>query len=93
MTPLLTVAVIVYTIDAILFGFLAYVYGKTAFSTRARYPTGLLIFAVLLLIQAAGTAAAYVLLGDYFGDEAVPSMTAMAAFEFVGVLALLKTTL
>ena len=89
----MTVAVILYTINAVLFGFLAYVYGKTALSTRARYPLGLFIFAILLLVQAAGTAAAYVFLGEYFGDEAVPSMSAMAAFEFVGVLALLKTTL
>ncbi len=93
MTLLLTVAVIIYSVNAVLFGFLAYVYGRTALSTKARYPTGLLIFALLLLIQAAGTAAAYVFLGEYFGDEAVPSMTAMAGAEFVGVLALLKTTL
>ncbi len=86
-------AVILYVINAVLFGFLAYVYGRTARSTKARYPMGLFIFAVLLLVQAAGTAAAYVFLGEYFGDQVAPSMSAMAAFEFVGVLALLKTTL
>lgn len=93
MTPLLSVAVALYAVNAVLFGFLAYVYGKTALSTRARYPVGLFIFAILLLVQAAGTAVAYVFLGEYFGDGAFPAMSAMAAFEFVGVVALLKTTL
>jgi len=92
-TPLLTLAVVLYAINAVLFGFLAYVYGKTAVSTKARYPVGLFIFAILLLVQAAGTGAAYVLLGDYFGSEVFPAMSAMAAVEFVGVVALLKTTL
>ncbi len=92
MSALLTVAIVLYVINAGLFGFLAYVYGKTALSTRAKYPLGLFIFSVLLLIQSAGTAAAYLFLGQYLGDEAVPSMSIMASFEFVGVLALLRIT-
>ena len=93
MTPLLTLAVVLYSVDAVLFGYLAYVYGRTALSTRARYPTGLLIFSFLLLLQSAGTAASYVMFGPYLGEEAFPSMFTMATFEFVGVLALLRTTL
>ena len=92
MSFLLTLAVVLDVVNAGLFGLLAYVYGRTALSTKARYPLGLFIFAVLLLVQSAGTAAAYVFLGQYFGDEAVPSMSIMAAFEFVGVLALLRIT-
>ncbi len=92
-TPFLALAVVLYVVNATLFGFLAYMYGKTTLSTRARYPLGLFIFAVLLLVQAAGTATAYVLFGEYFGDEAAPSMSAMAAVESVGIVALLKTTL
>ncbi len=93
MTPLFTVAVVLYSVDAVLFGFLAYVYGRTAISTRARYPIGLTIFSLLLLLQSAGTAVSYVLFGEYFGDDVVPSMFTMATFELVGVVALLKTTL
>jgi hypothetical protein len=91
--PLLTVAAALYLLNAALFGFLAYVYGKTAVSTRARYPLGLFIFAVLLIVQTAGTALTYLVFGYEIGGDAVPSMFAMASFEFVGVLALLKTTL
>lgn len=93
MTTLLTVAILLYSVNAVLFSFLAYVYGKTAFSTKAKYPLGLFIFSVLLLLHSAGTAAAYFFLGPYFGDEAVPYMSLMGSFELVGVLALLRITL
>jgi hypothetical protein len=92
MVTLLTLAIALYAVNAVLFGFLAYLYGRTAFSTRARYPLGLFIFSILLLLHSAGTAASYLFLGGYIGDEAVPSMLTMASFEFVGVLALLRIT-
>ena len=93
MTPLLTLAILLYAVNAILFGFLAYVYGRTALSTRAKYPIGLFVFSILLLLHSAGTAAAYFFLGPYFGEEAVPYMSIMGSFELVGVLALLRITL
>jgi hypothetical protein len=93
MSPILSLAVVLYGVNATLFGFLAYVYGKTALSTRARYPTGLFIFSVLLLAHSLGTAAAYLLMGQYFGDEAVPFMAVMGFVELVGVGALLRITL
>lgn len=93
MTPLFALAVVLYSIDAALFGFLTYAYGRTAISTKARYPAGLTIFALLLLLQSSGTAISYVLFGGYIGNDVVPSMVTMASFEFVGVLALLKITL
>ena len=93
MTPLLTVAIALYAVNAVLFCFLAYIYGKTAFSTKAKYPLGLFVFSILLLLHSAGTAAAYLFLGPYFGEEAVPYMSIMGSFEFIGVLALLRITL
>lgn len=93
MTPLLGLAVLLYSINAVLFGVLAFFYGKTALSTRARYPLGLFIFSLLLLIHSAGTATAYLLLGPYFGEEAVPFMSIMGGIELVGVAALLRITL
>ena len=82
-----------YAVNAVLFSFLVYIYGRTAFSTRARYPLGLFVFSILLLLHSAGTAAAYLFLGPYFGEEAVPYMSIMGSFEFIGVLALLRITL
>ncbi|HKT22632.1 MAG TPA: hypothetical protein VJR06_08495 [Nitrososphaerales archaeon] len=92
MSVLFTVAVSMYLVDAALFGALAYVYGKTALSTRAKYPLGLFVFSLLLLLQSAGTAASYLIFGGYIGDDVVPSMVTMAAFELVGILALLRIT-
>jgi hypothetical protein len=91
--PLLALAIALYSVNAVLFAFLAFVYGRTALSTRAKYPTGLFVFSVLLLLHSAGTAAAYFFLGSYFLDEAVPYMAVMGSFELVGVLALLRITL
>ena len=90
---MLTLAIGLYVVNALLFGWLAYVYGRTAISTRAKYPSGLFIFSLLLLLHSAGTAAAYLFLGPYFGDEAVPYMSVMGSLELVGVLALLRITI
>ena len=93
MTPLLGLSIAIYSLNAVLFATLAYFYGRTAVSTRAKYPLGLFIFALLLLVHSAGTAGAYFFLGDYFGSEAVPYMSIMGGAELVGVLALLRITL
>lgn len=93
MNILLTLAIGIYVVNAALLAFLAYVYGKTAYSTRAKYPLGLFIFSVLLFLHSSGTAAAYFFLGTYFGDDAItPFMSMMGSFEFVGILALLRIT-
>ncbi len=93
MTPLLTLAIVIYAVNAVLFAFLAYVYGKTAFSTKAKYPLGLFVFSVLLLFHSAGTAIAYFFFAGYFDVDFVPYMSIMGSFEFVGVLALLRITI
>jgi len=93
MSALLSLAVVLYGVNGALFAFLAYVYGKTALSTRAKYPTGLFVFSLLLLAHSIGTAAAYLFMGQYFGDEAVPFMALMGTFELFGVIALLRITL
>jgi len=93
LSSLLSLAIVIYTVNAALFAYLAYVYGKTAISTKANYATGLFVFSVLLLAHSLGTAAAYLFMGQYFGDEAVPFMAVMGSFELVGVLALLRITL
>jgi hypothetical protein len=90
---MLALAILIYSVNAILFGTLAFLYGRTVLSTQARYPLGLLIFSLLLTFHSAGTAAAYLFLGSYFGWEAVPFMSLMGGAELVGVAALLRITL
>ena len=92
MNELLTVAVLLYAVNAAFFAVLAFIYGRTYLSTRAKYPLGLFAFAVLLLIHSTGTALAYMSFSDYIG-EAAPYMSLMAAFELVGVAVLAKITL
>jgi len=93
MPPLLSLAIVLYSINSVLLAALAYVYGRTALSTRAKYPLGLFVFSTLLLLHSGGTAAAYLFLSPYFLEEAVPSMFIMAVFELVGVGFLLRITL
>jgi hypothetical protein len=92
-TPLLTLAIAIYAINAVFFASLAYVYGKTSLSTKAKYPLGLFVFSVLLLLHSAGTALAYFFFAGYFDADFVPYMSIMGSFEFVGALALLRITL
>jgi hypothetical protein len=92
-TPLLVLAVVIYGVNALLFGALAFFYGKTALSTHAKYPLGLFIFALLLVIQCVGTAAAYLSFSSYLGGETAPFWSIMGGAELVGVVALLRITL
>ncbi|MDA4125263.1 MAG: hypothetical protein OK438_07465 [Thaumarchaeota archaeon] len=92
MTPLLVLAIALYSANAVLFGFLAHVYGKTALSTKAKYATGLFVFSLLLVVQSLGTAIAYTSFSAYL-DDAAPYWSIMGSFELVGVLALLRITL
>jgi hypothetical protein len=93
MSVLLDLATLLYVVNAVLFAVLAFIYGRTALSTKAKYAVGLFVFSILLLVHSAGTAGAYLFLGDYFGEEAIPAMSIMAGAELVGVLALLGITL
>lgn len=93
MEPLLTLAVSMYVLISVLLAFLAFTYGKTALSTGAKYPLGLLVFSVLLLIHSGGTAAGYAFFAGSIGDTAYPFMLGMGMAELVGIAALLKVTL
>jgi hypothetical protein len=93
MDTILALAVGTYTIVSVLLVFLAYTYARTALSTKAAYPLGLLVFSLLLLVHSAGTALGYTFFSEYIGDSAYPFMFGMAAAELVGVAALLRITL
>jgi hypothetical protein len=90
---MLMLATGLYLVISVLLAFLAYTYGKTALSTKARYPLGLFVFSILLLVHSVGTALGYTLLENYIGDPAYPFMFGMAGFELAGVAALLRITM
>lgn len=93
MSPLLSLAITLNVANVALFAILAYFYGKTVLSTKAKYPLGLFVFSMLLLFHSAGTAAAYFFMGPYYGAEAVPLMSITGSLELVGALVLLGITL
>jgi len=93
MESLLSLAIAMYVVISVLLAFLAYTYGKTAVSTRAKYPLGLLIFSLLLLIHSAGTALGYSFFANYIGDPAYPFMFGMGLAELGGIVALLRITM
>jgi hypothetical protein len=93
MDPLLSFAIVLYALISLILAFLAYTYARTFLSTRARYPLGLLIFSLLLLVQSTGTALGYASFAPFIGDRAYPFMAAMGVAELVGVVSLLRITL
>lgn len=93
MTPFLSASILVYSINAIILSFLAFIYARTAFRTRASYPISLFVFSILLLIHSAGTAAIYYTMAGYFGDDPQPFMLVMGFAEMSGILLLLRITL
>ena len=68
-------------------------YGKILVKTRARYALGLLIFALLLLAQNLLSVYAFVTMQPFFGEEALPYLSGIAALELAGLVALLGITL
>jgi len=93
METLLTLAIAMYVVISILLAFLAYTYGRTFLSTKAKYPLGLMIFSLLLLIHSTGTAIGYSFFAGYIGDPAYPFMFGMGLAELVGIATLLRVTL
>gem|GEM_PF-6255392 len=90
---MLQLAILLYTLNSVILSILSIIYARTAIKTRAAYPISLLFFSLLLLLHSAGTAIAYFTLSPYFGDEAMPFMSIVGAFELLGLLALLKVTI
>lgn len=90
---MLDLAIILYSVNSVLLGALAYIYGKTALRSKASYPLGLFIFALMLLLHSSGTAIGYFAMAPYFGAEAQPLMSFVAALELGGVISLLRVTL
>jgi len=77
--------------SVILFG-LIYLYARIFVRTRATYPVGLALFASFLLVHNMLTVFAYGTMAPVFGEEALPVLSAIGAFELAGLVVLLRLT-
>ena len=91
--PMMQMAIVLSVVNSLILLLLVYVYTKMASRTRATYSYGLLIFALLLLLQSVATAIGYTTQAAYFADEALPLMYILQGFELGGLLVLARITL
>ncbi len=81
------------SVNAVILAVLLFLYGKIVLRTKAMYAIGLLIFALLLLGHNMLTIIAYISMAPFFGSEALPFLSGMAALELGGLIVLMKITL
>lgn len=93
MNQYILVATLIATINVILLLGLIYLYTLILIRTRASYTAGLLIFAMMLLLQNAVTVYGYAEMSAYIGSGFDPFLVGVAVCECVGLLALLRVTL
>lgn len=93
MNEYLLAAVLFSTVNVILILGLVYLYSMILIKTRAAYPAGLLIFALLLLAQNVVTVFGYTAMGNSLGGRLDVVVVAVTMFECGGLLALLKVTI
>jgi hypothetical protein len=79
--------------NVVLLTILLFLYGKIVLKTRATYAVGLSVFAVLLLANNLVSVISYVTMEPFFGVEALPHLSAIGAFELLGLIVLLRITL
>ena len=72
---------------------LLYVYARIVWRSKAVYPTGLMIFSLLLLLQNALTVYSYLDMTPFFNGGVLPYLLTISVLEFGGLLALVRVTL
>lgn len=90
---MMMIAVGLATINSGILITLLLLYGKIVLRTKAMYAAGLMVFALLLLADNLLTIFAYISMASFFGAEALPFLSAMAALELGGLVVLMKITL
>jgi len=90
--PLMDLATVFAFVNSVILLVLIYFYARISLRTKASYSVGLALFACFLLLQNLFTVFAYVSMAPVFGSEALPFLSAIGAFEFVGLLVLLRMT-
>ncbi|MGI0091398.1 MAG: hypothetical protein ACREBS_06785 [Nitrososphaerales archaeon] len=93
MLEMMLVTVILSGVNSILLLFLLFLYSKIVMKTRAMYASGLMIFALLLLAQNLLAVYSYVAMQPFFGSEALPYLSGIAALELASLIALIRVTL
>jgi hypothetical protein len=93
MNQFILAATLVATINVILLLGLIYLYSLILIKTRAAYTAGLLIFAMLLLLQNVVTVYGYAEMSAYIGPGFDPLLFGVAVCECGGLLALLRVTI
>ncbi len=93
MNPMMEVAIVFSSLNAVLLLVLLFVFAGIAIRSRASHSIGLVFFALLLLANSVLTAYSYATMAPFFGKEALPFLSMMSVLEFVGLAVLLKITL
>ena len=93
MNEYILAATLVATINVVLLLGLIYLYSLILLKTRARYTAGLLIFALLLLLQNVVTVYGYAAMSGFIGPGFDPLLLGVAICECGGLLALLRVTI
>lgn len=70
-----------------------YLYGRIALRSRAVLSVGLIVFALLLMVQNVMTLYAFYTMAPLFGVETVPILLTASALQFSAYLVLLRFTL
>lgn len=81
------------SVNSVILLVLLFLYGKIVMRTKAMYAAGLMVFALLLLADNMLTVVSYVAMAPFFGTEALPFLSGIAALELGGLLVLMKITL
>jgi hypothetical protein len=92
MDPLMDLAIGLSLANTVILLGLVYLYSRIFLRTRAVYPIGLALFACFLLMHNLLTIFAYGTMAPVFGAEALPYLSAIGAFEFAGLVILLRMT-
>jgi hypothetical protein len=93
MDPMMEVAIVFSSLNAVLLVVLLVFFAGIALRRRASHSVGLMFFALLLLANSVLTAYSYATMAPFFGREALPYLSTMSVLEFVGLAVLLKITL
>jgi len=92
MDPMMGLAIGLALANSVILLSLIYLYSRIFLKTRAAYPIGLALFASFLLLHNLLTVFAYGTMAPVFGSGALPVLSAIGAFEFAGLIILLRIT-
>ena len=92
METMMLITVSLSAINSILLLVLLFFYSKIVMKTKAMYGIGLMLFSILLLAQNLLSVFSYVTMEPFFGVEALPFLSGIAALELASLLVLLRIT-